>query len=75
MYKLFLLFTFFPFLSFSQDYNYRAYDKAVKYYNQHQYERSKDLLFKLIDNFSEWKDPNGDKLILGVIHQVCASIN
>ena len=24
---------------------------------------------------SEWKDPNGDKLILGVIHQVCASIN
>ena len=24
---------------------------------------------------SEWKDPNGDKLILGVIDQVCASIN
>ena len=24
---------------------------------------------------SEWKDPNGDKLILGVIDQVCAFIN
>jgi len=24
---------------------------------------------------SEWKDPNGDKLILGVIDQVCALIN
>ena len=24
---------------------------------------------------SEWKNPNGDKLILGVIDQVCASIN
>ena len=24
---------------------------------------------------SEWKDPNGDKLILGVIAQVCAHIN
>ena len=24
---------------------------------------------------SEWKDPNGDKLILGVIDQVCARIN
>ena len=28
------------------------------------------------NNDSEWKDPNGDKLILGVIDQVCAlSIN
>ena len=24
---------------------------------------------------SEWKDPNGDKLILGVINQVCVFIN
>ncbi len=24
---------------------------------------------------SEWKDPNGDKLILGVIDQVCAFSN
>tara|TARA_Y100001968_G_scaffold1795_1_gene1544 strand:+ start:929 stop:1321 length:393 start_codon:yes stop_codon:yes gene_type:complete len=24
---------------------------------------------------SEWKDPNGDKLILGVIDQVCSLIN
>ena len=24
---------------------------------------------------SEWKDPNGDKLILGVINQVCDFIN
>ena len=24
---------------------------------------------------SEWKDPNGDTLILGVINQVCAFIN
>ena len=24
---------------------------------------------------SKWKDPNGDKLILGVIDQVCAYIN
>ena len=24
---------------------------------------------------SEWKDPNGDNLILGVINQVCAFIN
>ena len=24
------------------------------------------------NNDSEWKDPNGDKLILGVIEQVCA---
>ena len=24
---------------------------------------------------SEWKDPNGDKLILGVIDQVCAFID
>jgi len=24
---------------------------------------------------SEWKDPNGDKLILGVIYQVCAFAN
>ena len=24
---------------------------------------------------SRWKDPNGDKLILGVINQVCAFIN
>ena len=23
------------------------------------------------NNDSEWKDPNGDKLILGVIEQVC----
>ena len=29
--------------------------------------------FENID--SEWKDPNGDKLILGVIDQVCAFIN
>ena len=28
------------------------------------------------NNDSEWKDPNGDKLILGVIDQVCGlSIN
>ena len=27
------------------------------------------------NNDSEWKDPNGDKLILGVIDQVCAFIN
>ena len=26
-------------------------------------------------NDSEWKDPNGDKLILGVIDQVCTFIN
>ncbi len=24
---------------------------------------------------SEWKDPNGDKLILGVLNQVCVAIN
>ena len=27
------------------------------------------------NNDSEWKDPNGDKLILGVIDQVCFFIN
>ena len=27
------------------------------------------------NNDSEWKDPNGDKLILSVIDQVCAFIN
>ena len=27
------------------------------------------------NNDSEWKDPNGDKLILGVIDQVCVFIN
>ena len=27
------------------------------------------------NNDPEWKDPNGDKLILGVIDQVCAFIN
>ena len=27
------------------------------------------------NNDSEWKDPNGDKLILGVIDQVCSFIN
>ena len=27
------------------------------------------------NNDSEWKDPNGDKLILGVIEQVCTFIN
>ena len=27
------------------------------------------------NNDSEWKDPNGDKLILGVIDQVCVFLN
>ena len=27
------------------------------------------------NNDSKWKDPNGDKLIVGVIDQVCAFIN
>ena len=27
------------------------------------------------NNESEWKDPNGDKLIMGVIDQVCTFIN
>ena len=26
---------------------------------------------RLLNNFAEWQDPNGDKLILGVISQVC----
>ena len=26
---------------------------------------------KSLNNFAEWQDPNGDKLILGVIGQVC----
>ena len=28
-----------------------------------------------LNNFAEWQDPNGDKLILGVIGQVCKSEN
>ena len=27
------------------------------------------------NNDSEWKDPNGDKLIIGVIDQVCTYVN
>ena len=27
------------------------------------------------NNDSEWKDPNGDKLIMGVIDQVCTFVN
>ena len=28
-----------------------------------------------INSFAEWKDPNGDQLILGVIGQVCRVVN
>ena len=32
---------------------------------------STDELNTRLNNFADWRDPNGDQLILGVIGQVC----
>jgi len=53
-----LIFVFFPYILFSQDYNYRSYDKALQLYNNDKITQSKNLLFKLLDKYPDWEDPN-----------------
>ena len=57
MFRL-LIFIFLPCILFSQDYNYRSYDKALQFYNQNKITKSKNLLIKLVDNYPDWEDPN-----------------
>ena len=57
MFRL-LIFIFLPCILFSQDYNYRSYDKALQFYNQNKIIKSKNLLIKLVDKYPDWEDPN-----------------
>ena len=50
---------------YAQNRDYRRYDKAVKFFNNNEFNKSKDLLFKIIEQDNEWNKPH---LLLSTIY-------
>ena len=65
--KYFITFILVIFLNniYSQDRDYKKYDKAVKLFNNNKLDKSKDLLFEIIDKNNIWDKPH---LLLSTIY-------
>ena len=42
---------------YTQNRDYKKYDKAIKYYQNNEFEKSKKILVKMIEKNSDWKKP------------------
>jgi len=51
--------------TYSQNRNYKGYDKAVKFFSNNEFNKSKDLLLKIIEKNNEWNKPH---LLLSTIY-------
>ncbi len=58
MKRFILLLFLIPILVFSQEKDYKTYDKAVKSFNAGNNEKAKKLVFKVLDKNAEWSKPN-----------------
>ena len=58
MSRLFLIFLILPFLSFSQERDYKSFDKAVKYNAEGNIKKSIKYANKALESFPDWSSPN-----------------
>ena len=71
MKRFILLLFLIPILVFSQEKDYKTYDKAVKSFNAGNNEKAKKLVFKVLDKNAEWSKPN---LLLASIYATESNI-
>ena len=55
---LLIIFIFSNYISISQNRDYKKYDKAVKYFKNNEFDKSKSILLKLIDKNFDWDKPH-----------------